>query len=113
MLPPDHPCDTTVRAFNVHLSTMNSHSKLAARGVLLTTALAMLTNGCRSRADRTAASQPIHSAAPSMNADIVTDPYLWLEDVTGEKALDWVRQQNAASTNELEASPDFAPIRQQ
>jgi prolyl oligopeptidase len=40
------------------------------------------------------------------------DPYLWLEDVTGEKALDWVREQNAVSTNELQARADFGPLRQ-
>src|SRR6185436_8078732 len=40
------------------------------------------------------------------------DPYLWLEDVTGEKALDWVKQQNAVSTRELEASPSFEATRQ-
>src|SRR5262245_31327165 len=39
------------------------------------------------------------------------DPYLWLEDVTGEKALTWVREQNATSTKELEAAPAFEPIR--
>lgn len=39
------------------------------------------------------------------------DPYLWLEDVTGEKPLTWVRQQNAISTNELEAMPGFEPLR--
>jgi prolyl oligopeptidase len=39
------------------------------------------------------------------------DPYLWLEDVTGERALAWVKQQDAISTRELEASPDFEPIR--
>ncbi len=39
------------------------------------------------------------------------DPFLWLENVTGDRALDWVRQQNAVSTRELEASPDFDPIR--
>jgi prolyl oligopeptidase len=39
------------------------------------------------------------------------DPYLWLEDVTGERALTWARAQNALSTKELEASPDFEPIR--
>ena len=44
-------------------------------------------------------------------ADATADPYLWLEDVTGEKPLDWVRQQNALSTRELEAQPDFAGIR--
>ena len=42
----------------------------------------------------------------------LSDPYLWLEDVTGEKALDWVRQQNALSTNELQARTDFEPLRQ-
>jgi prolyl oligopeptidase len=39
------------------------------------------------------------------------DPNLWLEDVTGERALNWVRQQNTLSTRELESTPDFAPIR--
>ncbi|HEY5912219.1 MAG TPA: prolyl oligopeptidase family serine peptidase [Verrucomicrobiae bacterium] len=38
------------------------------------------------------------------------DPYLWLEDVTGERALNWARQQNAVSTKELEALPDFRII---
>jgi prolyl oligopeptidase len=35
------------------------------------------------------------------------DPYLWLEDVTGEKALQWVRAQNAISTNQLESITGF------
>jgi prolyl oligopeptidase len=38
------------------------------------------------------------------------DPYLWLEDVTGGKALDWVRGQNAVSTSKLESSPGFAAL---
>lgn len=41
-----------------------------------------------------------------------SDPYQWLEDVTGQKQLDWVRQQNAVSTNELQGHPQFEPIRQ-
>jgi prolyl oligopeptidase len=40
-----------------------------------------------------------------------SDPYLWLEDITGEKPLAWVKEQNAISTRELEASPNFEPIR--
>ncbi len=40
-----------------------------------------------------------------------SDPYLWLEDVTGNRALDWVRAQNSISTNELESAPVFEPIR--
>lgn len=39
------------------------------------------------------------------------DPLLWLEEVTGERALAWVRQQNARSTNELGAAPVFEPMR--
>jgi prolyl oligopeptidase len=38
------------------------------------------------------------------------DPYLWLEDVEGGKALDWVRKKNAVSVAELEKTPEFAPI---
>lgn len=35
------------------------------------------------------------------------DPYLWLEEVEGAKALDWVRAQNARSLAVLEAVPAF------
>ncbi|MBI3368972.1 MAG: S9 family peptidase [Burkholderiales bacterium] len=35
------------------------------------------------------------------------DPYLWLEDVQGEKALSWVRERNAESRKVLEATPGF------
>jgi prolyl oligopeptidase len=35
------------------------------------------------------------------------DPYLWLEDIHGAKALEWVKQQNAKSTAVLEADPDY------
>jgi prolyl oligopeptidase len=50
-------------------------------------------------------------SGPASSLTNTEDPYLWLEDVTGERALAWVREQDAASTNELEASPDFEPIR--
>ncbi|MDO5505040.1 MAG: prolyl oligopeptidase family serine peptidase [Pseudoxanthomonas suwonensis] len=35
------------------------------------------------------------------------DPYQWLEDVEGERALDWVRQRNAKAEAELAATPEF------
>ena len=35
------------------------------------------------------------------------DPYLWLEDVTGDKALAWVRERNAESSKELAGTPEF------
>ena len=39
------------------------------------------------------------------------DPYLWLEDVQGERALAWVRQRNAESEGELQARPGFQQLR--
>lgn len=39
------------------------------------------------------------------------DPYLWLEDVQGERALAWARDRNAQSQNILEAAPGFAQTR--
>jgi len=51
------------------------------------------------------------SVAPGGGSD-ADDPYLWLEDVGGEKALAWVREQNALSLRELEAAPEFEPMRQ-
>jgi prolyl oligopeptidase len=35
------------------------------------------------------------------------DPYLWLEDVHGAKALEWVKAQNAKSTAILQADPEY------
>ncbi len=39
------------------------------------------------------------------------DPYLWLEDITGPRALDWVKQQDARTVARLESWPDFQPLR--
>ena len=39
------------------------------------------------------------------------DPFGWLEDVQGERALAWVRERNAETLAELQARPDFAPTR--
>jgi prolyl oligopeptidase len=38
-----------------------------------------------------------------------TDPFLWLEDVTGDKAMAWVKEHNARTESELEAAPEYAP----
>jgi len=47
---------------------------------------------------------PMPASAPAVSA---VDPYLWLEDVLGDKALAWVRERNAASRKALEAHADF------
>jgi prolyl oligopeptidase len=38
------------------------------------------------------------------------DPFLWLEDVTGAKSLEWVKQQNDRSTAELAKDPVFKEL---
>ncbi|HEX8170893.1 MAG TPA: prolyl oligopeptidase family serine peptidase [Thermoanaerobaculia bacterium] len=62
--------------------------------------LALLTFiGCTSTV-----APPAAAPAPS-NAD--DDPYLWLEDVDGARAMDWVNQQNERTKRELASSPEF------
>ena len=38
------------------------------------------------------------------------DPYIWLEEVTGKKALEWVEERNRESLSVLEALPAFQPM---
>ncbi|MBN2432038.1 MAG: S9 family peptidase [Acidobacteria bacterium] len=35
------------------------------------------------------------------------DPFLWLEDVTGDKSMEWVKKQNAVTVGKFEAVPGF------
>ncbi len=43
----------------------------------------------------------------SASAQMSNDPYLWLEDVSGEKPLAWVRERNAETTAALTRLPGF------
>ncbi len=52
------------------------------------------------------------TAAVSM-AHADDDPHLWLEEVEGEAALDWVRSQNDRSLGVLEADPRFDVLYQE
>lgn len=45
------------------------------------------------------------------NSSDSTDPYLWLENVEGEKALDWARAQNKISDEAFKTQPLFAELR--
>jgi prolyl oligopeptidase len=42
--------------------------------------------------------------------NMTEDPYLWLEEVEGERALTWVREQNARSLAVLEGDARFAQL---
>ncbi len=53
-------------------------------------------------------------ATVMMDAAIAqNDPYIWLEEVEGEQALDWVRAQNDRSLNALESDPRFDALHQE
>jgi len=49
--------------------------------------------------------------APTRPSPEDDDPYLWLEDVTGQAAMDWVRERNAETLPALTQSPRFAQLR--
>ncbi|MFJ4868214.1 prolyl oligopeptidase family protein [Streptomyces sp. NPDC088757] len=40
------------------------------------------------------------------------DPYLWLEEVSGDAALAWVAERNAETAEALAADPGFAPLKE-
>ncbi|MCR6643109.1 MAG: hypothetical protein NVV62_00330 [Terricaulis sp.] len=50
------------------------------------------------------------SPAATETHRMTEDPYLWLEDIEGERALAWVREQNARSLAVLEADPRYAAL---
>lgn len=52
----------------------------------------------------TSASKPITTPATD-------DPYLWFEDVTAPKSLDWVPARNAVTAQALETDPAFDTLR--
>jgi prolyl oligopeptidase len=67
------------------------------RSLILSTALALVA--CAASAQ----------TAPPPTKDPMTanDPYLWLEDVSGAKAMDWVKAENAKSLGVLEKDSRF------
>jgi prolyl oligopeptidase len=49
------------------------------------------------------------AVTPAIAQD-ANDPNVWLEEVTGEKAIAWVKEQNAQSTGELTGSEEFKTL---
>lgn len=50
------------------------------------------------------------AAPPSVSRNQLEDPYLWLEEVEGDRALEWVRAQNARTQSALQANPLYSQI---
>jgi prolyl oligopeptidase len=79
--------------------------------LLLACSLA-LTLGCATPAATvTPASPPPPLADAGAPVAEVEDPYLWLEDVTGEKPLQWVKGLDERSSSELSQDPRYAPLK--
>jgi prolyl oligopeptidase len=53
-----------------------------------------------------------HPKMADLNIDPVNpaDPYKWLEEVNGAKAMDWVKSQNARTMKVLEADPHYESL---
>ncbi len=49
----------------------------------------------------------VAGGASAQQAPATDDPYAWLEDVSGEASLDWVKARNAKAEAELAATPEF------
>jgi prolyl oligopeptidase len=49
-----------------------------------------------------------HLGAQPTTAEAGDDPFLWLEEIEGERALAWARKENERSLGELQADPRYA-----
>jgi prolyl oligopeptidase len=52
-------------------------------------------------------------AQKKMGSSLEKDKFLWLEDVEGEKALKWVKEQNALALNQMTASTGFKTLQKE
>jgi prolyl oligopeptidase len=52
-------------------------------------------------------------SAPAFATSEASDPYVWLEDVEGERAMAWVKAHNAHSLGVLQGDPRYEPLHQQ
>jgi len=50
------------------------------------------------------------SSISGKNSETTEDPYLWLEDVTGDKSLEWVKARNAISIKRMESESSFQKL---
>jgi prolyl oligopeptidase len=46
----------------------------------------------------------------TVRAEEPEDPFIWLEDVSGKRALEWVKARNAVTTSELAESEEFKQL---
>lgn len=62
---------------------------------------------------QTASSAPAPTPASGFASSEATDPYVWLEEVEGERAMAWVREHNARSLGVLQGDPRYETLHQE
>jgi prolyl oligopeptidase len=76
--------------------------------LLIIATAALILGGCDSPPHETAKSA--ETEMPQQTSAMSEDPHLWLEDVLGEKALEWVRAENDRTLVVLESDPRFEKV---
>jgi prolyl oligopeptidase len=76
------------------------------KSVWLMLALGVTLTGMNDTQARNTTTKPAPTNAPAGD-----DPFLWLEDIHGARALDWVKQQNAATAKQFVDNAEFAHTR--
>ncbi|HEX7081714.1 MAG TPA: prolyl oligopeptidase family serine peptidase [Gammaproteobacteria bacterium] len=72
-----------------------------------------IEKGTRARMARPAAALLAGGLLAGLAAHAQDDPYLWLEEIDGPEALEWVQAENERSLAVLEADPRFEPMRRE
>jgi prolyl oligopeptidase len=76
--------------------------------LLMAVALVPACRSSRMAETNTTTPAAVAAAQPTLPpAADATDPYLWLEDVQGDRALAWVRERNQRSLGTLQADPRY------
>ncbi|WP_420022332.1 prolyl oligopeptidase family serine peptidase [Brevundimonas subvibrioides] len=84
-------------------------------GLLLATLLPLLSFAsspmAQTASDRTPPNPPL--AAGAFATSDATDPWLWLEEVDGERAMAWVNEHNTRSLGVLQGDPRYEALHEQ
>ena len=81
------------------------------RSLSIAVATALALSGCMT-AQQSSTEDTASSVTPAVPAT-TEDPYLWLEEVEGDRALNWVRSQNQRTLADLQANPVYADLNEQ
>src|SRR3989344_1735605 len=76
---------------------------------------ALLATTCLSSVAMAQTSSPASSASPAggFASSEAADPYIWLEEIEGERAMDWVNQHNERPLGVLRGDPRFETLHRQ